>query len=67
MASSNDGGDVAGMFHGDKGFYSGPILGCLQDVLLVCFPIIVLVERVGRVLAVVVGILGVAACTRGFW
>ena len=50
-----------------KGFYSGPILGCLQDVLTVCFPVIVLVERVGRVFAVIVGILRVVACTRCFW
>ena len=50
-----------------KGFYSSPILGCLQDVLTVCFPVIVLVEWVGRVFAVVVGILRVVACMRCFW
>ena len=50
-----------------KGFYSGPILRWLQDVLTVCFPIIVLVEWVGRVLAVIIGIFRVVACTRDFW
>ena len=33
---------------------------------MVCFPVIVLVEQVGRVLAVVVEILGVVACMRDF-
>ena len=47
-------------------FYSSSILGCLQDVLSVCFPVIILVERVGRVLAVIVGILRVVACMRCF-